>query len=236
MGGVSVIESPIPSKVNAINLGLSQAEPGPVVVMDADIRLQGKEVPGLVRAVERSGVLAAAPRAEMEYAPGTAWAVRAYYRLWFSMSYVREGMVGCGVYALSQSARERLGCLPDIIADDGYVRAMFAPHERCRVDGVVAIVRAPRTLPDLLKIKSRSRLGYFQLRQRFGSSLPGQNERSQHAGAWLSLLAQPSLWPCIPPYLYVNLRSKLRARRQLRSIGTYVWERDESARRPTGQS
>lgn len=228
--GVEVIESPIPSKVKAINLGLDAAQPGPVIVMDADIRLKGGGLGSLFDALARPGVLAAAPRAEMEYAPGTAWMVRAYYRLWFSMSYVSEGMVGCGVYALNQAGRERIGQLPDIIADDGYVRASFAPSERVRVDDVAALVRAPRTLRDLVKIKSRSRLGYFQLRHRCGGSLPGQNERPQHAGAWTSLLAKPSLWPCIPPYLYVNLIARRRARRQLESLASYVWERDESAR------
>jgi hypothetical protein len=139
-------------------------------------------------------------------------------------------MIGCGVYAQSQAGRERVGQLPEVIADDGFVRASFAPHERARADDVVAIVRAPRGLRELVKIKSRSRLGYFQLSQRFGGSLPGRNEKSQRASAWSGLLARPGLWPCVAPYLYVNLVSRRRARRQLRSLETYVWERDESAR------
>lgn len=231
--GVRVIESPVPSKVCAINLGLSQARPGSVAIVDADIRLGGEGVAGLMRALERPGVLAAAPVARMEYAPGTTWMVRAYYRVWFSLPYVSEGMVGCGVYALNAAGRERLGELPDVIADDGFVRGSFAPHERARADEVIAMVRAPRTLRDLVKIKTRSRLGYFQLSQRFRTSLPGRNEKSQHKSAWLGMLARPDLWLSIAPYLYVNVVSRRRARQQLQSLATYVWERDESAREGT---
>jgi len=228
--GVRVIKSPLPSKVAAINLGIQHARGEHVVVVDADIRLSGDGLRGLARALASPGVLAAAPRAEMEFAPGTSWFVRAYYRVWFSLPYVHEGMVGCGVYAVGAAGRARVFPLPNIIADDGFVRGSFAPGERVRVDTVIATVRAPRTLRDLIKIKTRSRLGGYQLTRRVAQRLPGQNERSQHGSLWLGMLARPHLWANTAAYLYVNLASRRRAKAQFARMESYVWERDESAR------
>jgi len=224
-----VIEISTASKVLAINVGLDGAAPGPVMVVDADVRLRGGGPDAMLNALRHPGVLAAAPVAEMEYAPGTAWAVRAFYRLWFSLPYVNEGMVGCGVYALSEAARERLGAIPEIIADDGFVRACFTPAERCRVDDVVAVIRAPRTLRDLIRIKTRSRLGSYQLSGLHDSRIASRPQ-TRRGRIWLGLLLSPQLWPCFPVYLIVNLAGRLRAKRQLNRLETYVWERDESTR------
>jgi hypothetical protein len=92
------------------------------------------------------------------------------------------------------------------------------------------VVRAPRKLQDLVKIKTRSRLGGYQLRARFGGRLPGQNERGRHTRAWLGVLGRPGLWIRLPAYLWVNALSRARAKRQLAGLASYVWERDESAR------
>lgn len=231
--GVRVIESPVPSKVAAINLGLEHASAEHVVVVDADIRLSGSGIRGLAEALASPGVLAVAPRAEMEFAPGTTWVVRAYYRVWFSLPYVREGMIGCGVYAVGAAGRGRVFPLPNVIADDGFVRGSFAPGERVRVDAAISTVRAPRALRDLIKIKTRSRLGGLQLAQKFKGSLPGQNERTQRQSALLAMLSQPHLWPDTVAYLFVVLVTRRRAKSQLARIDTYVWERDDSARVPS---
>jgi len=231
---VRVLESPVPSKVQAVNLGLAQARGEVTVCVDADIRLVGAGVAGLARALDAPGVLAAAPRADMDFAPGTSWAVKAYYRVWLSLPYVAEGMVGCGVYALNEAGRARIGTIPEIIADDGYVRASFAPHERVRVDDSVARVRAPRTLSDLIKIKTRSRLGGYQLNSTLGGRLPGHTEGAKYGSAWAGVLRSPGLWIDVLPYLLVNVVSRVRAKRQFRRLDTYVWERDESSRRVNG--
>lgn len=229
-GAADVIEIGTASKVLGIDLGLSKAAPGPVMVMDADVRLRGAGPEALLGALHHPEVFAAAPVAEMDYSSGASWAVRAFYRLWFSLPYVNEGMVGCGVYVLSEAARERIGLLPEVIADDGFVRACFAPAERCRVDDVVAVVRAPRTLRDLIRIKTRSRLGSYQL-ARLHDSRIATVPKTRRGHVWLGILLSPWLWPCLAVYVFVNLVGRWRARRQLMNrLDTYVWERDESTR------
>ena len=101
-------------------------------------------------------------------------AVRAYYRVWARLPYVREGMIGVGVYALSEEGRRRFAEFPEIIADDGYVRMLFSPSERVRVDDAPVRVYAPEGLSDLVRIKTRSRLGRYELRQRFPDLVAGE--------------------------------------------------------------
>ena len=98
---------------------------------------------------------------------GSSLAVRAYYRVWTRLPYVREGMIGVGVYALSEDGRRRFEAFPDVIADDGYVRTLFDPGERVRVDDAPVRVYAPERFSDLVRIKTRSRLGRYELGQRF---------------------------------------------------------------------
>ena len=74
-----------------------------------------------------------------------------------------RGMIGVGVYALSDDGRRRFGEFPDVIADDGYVRRLFDASERVRVDDAPVRVYAPARLSDLVRIKTRSRLGRYEL-------------------------------------------------------------------------
>ena len=62
------------------------------------------------------------------------WAVRAFYEVWSKLPYCRSGMIGSGVYALSEEGRRRFGRFPDITADDAFVRLHFKPAERRTVE------------------------------------------------------------------------------------------------------
>ena len=72
-------------------------------------------------------------------------------------------MIGVGVYALSEEGRGRFEEFPDVIADDGYVRMLFSSSERVHVDDAPVRVYAPARVSDLMRIKTRSRLGRYQL-------------------------------------------------------------------------
>ena len=159
---VTVIETDVASKVYAMNLGDEASQGFPRFYMDADVVLSPNDIREVERTLQSGGVLAAAPRMQMDFS-NASWAVRAVYRVWMALPYTRSGMMGVGVYALSEEGRRRFGRFPDIIADDGYIRVLFKPHERAAVDAARSIVKAPATLAGLIKIKTRSRLGGFQL-------------------------------------------------------------------------
>jgi hypothetical protein len=157
---------------------------------------------------------------------GCSWPVRAYYDIWLQLPYCRLGMIGSGTYALSEQGRARFERFPDIIADDGFVRALFTDEERGSVDAA-AIVRAPANLRNLIKIKTRSRLGGYELRTKYPEL--NRNESKDYRSALTQFIVKPLMWPRLFVYLYVNLRARQRARSQL-GRGKLVWERDESRR------
>ena len=224
---VTVLETDVASKTHALNLGDEVAQTYPRFYMDADVVLSPGDIREIARTLETGRAMAAAPRMEMDFSRA-GWGVRAFYRVWTALPYTRQGMMGVGVYALSQDGRRRFGTFPDIIADDGYVRVLFRPDERTAVNGATSIVSAPSKLADLIKIKTRSRLGGYQLAQRFPELL--ENDDKHYGRAIRDLLGRPSIWPSIPVYLFVNLMARRRARRQFQNIDRYVWERDESSR------
>jgi hypothetical protein len=195
--------------------------------MDADIELSPNAIPIMSSRLNETGALAAAPAMEMRFVD-SSWPVRAYYRVWQELPYVKEGMIGVGIYALSEEGRRRFDAFPPIIADDGYIRRLFKPHERICVEECRSIVTAPSSLWGLVKIKTRSRLGGYELSEKFPEL--SQNEPKDYASALRGLLRRPALWPALVVYAGVNLISRLRASKMHRRRAHDVWERDETSR------
>jgi hypothetical protein len=228
---VKVIETEIASKSHALNLGDQAASGFPRFYVDADVALPLEGLRAMAKVLQGGQALAAAPDVETVLLDGTSPGVRAFYRVWMNLPYVKEGMVGCGVYALSRQGRARFDEFPSLIADDGYVRLLFRPGERVKVEAAVCRVMAPKTVKDLIKVKTRSRLGVRELADRF-PELHGQSQQRKRYGAAIGwLLSQPTLYPGILPYLWVNLISTWRARRQAKALDRYAWERDDSSRK-----
>ena len=227
---VRVIETDIPSKSNALNLGDEVATRFPRIYLDADVILDLASIRRLSQALQRPGVLAAAPRVDTVFTPDCDWSVRAFYNFWMALPFVREGMMAAGAYAMNQAGRARFQRFPDVIADDGFCRLQFAPGERVEVADAVSRVVAPGRFSDLVKIRSRSRLGVYQLQARF-PELFAAERRSKRYGHTLSyVLKRFDLYPAAIPFVFITVLSRIRARRQRRLIGNYVWERDNSSR------
>jgi glycosyltransferase involved in cell wall biosynthesis len=229
--GVRVIETPRASKTAALNLGDGAVSGFPRFYVDADVTLPLASVRRIVARLAEGDALAAAPVLDVDVR-GSSAAVRAYYRIWKRLPYVREGMIGVGVYALSEEGRRRFAEFPEIIADDGYVRMLFGSGERVRVDGAPVRVYAPERLSDLVRIKTRSRLGRYELRQRFPDLVANERTTKSYRNAMGAIAVRPWLWPAAVIYAVVLVQSRRRARRQFTSIDDYVWERDQSSRGP----
>ena len=224
---IKCIETTVPSKANALNLGDAAANGSPRIYQDADVVLSLDAIRQLAQVLQSGRFLAVAPRMRMEFGEAS-WTVRAYYAVWQQLPYVKEGMIGTGVFALSEEGRARFGAFPQVIADDGYVRALFKTHERTTVDSSHSLVRAPVDLNGLLKIKTRSRLGGYELKIKFPELLG--NEEKNYGNAIFWLLRQIHLWPMISVYLYVNLKARIRAKKYFRTQGFTGWERDDTSR------
>ena len=224
---VQVLDLPEPSKVAALNAADRVARSFPRIYLDADVAIGGKHLNRVYAALE-GGALAAEPMPLLD-SGGASWPVRAYYRVWQALHGGQPGSVGSGLYGLSERGRARFEAFPRVIADDGYVRAHFGPGEIEWVTGAQSRVRTPRRLGDLIRIKTRSRLGNLELAQRFpelwaqkrasGGGLPGK-ARSLPLG----------LWPALVIYIPIQLWTRWRAKRFARDLAAYRWERDESSR------
>jgi glycosyltransferase involved in cell wall biosynthesis len=228
---VRVIETPIASKTAALNLGDARVSSFPRFYVDADVTLPLASVRRIAARLAEGRALAAAPVMNLDLR-GSSPAVRAYYRVWVRLPYVREGMIGVGVYALSDAGRRRFGEFPDVIADDGYVRMLFDASERIRVDDAPVRVYAPGGISDLVRIKTRSRLGRYELVERFPDLVAQERTTKSYGSAMGRIVVRPWLWPAATVYAAVVLQTRRRARKQLASAGDYVWERDRSSRRP----
>jgi glycosyltransferase involved in cell wall biosynthesis len=224
---VRVVETAVASKTAALNLGDEAATVFPRIYIDADVSI---DTDGLRKVAAALGgrVLAAAP-SQAPDCTRSSWPVKAFYDLWTCLPYVRGEMIGSGCYALSEEGRSLFGRFPDIIADDGFVRLQFQPDQRTAVAEARCAVIAPADLVSLIKIKTRSRLGGYELARKYPTLQA--NDQKKYGMGLAEVLRRPRLWACLPVYLFVNAVSRFRARHQLRSLASYVWERDETSRR-----
>lgn len=223
---VICLETEIASKANAINLAETVANSYPRVYLDADVFMNINSIEAIINLFNDDSCLAGSVEAKMDLS-NSSLAVRYFYDIWLSLPYCKAGMIGSGVYALSEEARSRFDKFPDIIADDGYVRAMFKESERHVTRGNYSTVTAPKNLMSVIKIKTRTRLGRYQLRDKFPNLL--RNEVKDFKGAFYELIFDFKLWPKLFVYLSVNMISRLRAKYQY-ATKQMAWERDESSR------
>lgn len=225
--GVRVIETPVASKTHALNLGDAAASGFPRFYADADVLLTADAVRCIARRLEEGPALAAAPSIRLNL-DGASWAVRAFYDVDSRLPSHREGIGGSGVYALTAAGRARFQRFPAITADDAFVRRQFTPAERVTVAEASSLVSPPRTLWGLVKIKSRSHLGNYEM-------AAGYPELSKNTGegngrALLRLALRPGMWPRLAVYALVKSLARLRAYRKHRAGVRGPWERDDTSR------
>lgn len=153
-----VLETPLPGKCHALNLGIARAEPGrPVICMDADLAVTGPELLALIALLQSGAALAACGHMEID-ARAASPVVRAWVRGWRLNPYFARGKFG-GLFALSPAAVARVFPLPEITADDEWIRRAFTPGEIAFVPDCRFVARAPRTLSTLVRVRCRSLRG-----------------------------------------------------------------------------
>ena len=227
-GGVKVVETPVGSKIHALNLGDKAVSSFPRFYLDADIQLSTKAIRDVANLLgEESPILVAAPRGIVN-CEGRPWMVRAFYKVWTKLPYFSEDMVGSGVYAFSRKGRARFDEFPQVTADDEFARHIVASHERKASPTSTFTINPPRTLADLLKIMTRTRAADYAFRAQFPEL---QRHGNTNARRSLRIIASsPSMWLYAPVYLAVMLIARRRAHQKLRKQQQAVWERDDSSR------
>ncbi len=129
---------------------------------------------------------------------------------------------------MSEAGRARFDEFPELISDDGFARLQFSPDERVTVESAHFEIRAPASLRDVIRVKTRSQKGIVQLHRLYPDLR--KNDQRDYGSSFRSLLREPRLWmPCLV-YLCVVLVTKARAYWMNYIGGLGDWERDESSR------
>jgi glycosyltransferase involved in cell wall biosynthesis len=225
---VQVLTMGAASKLRALAAGDRAASGFPRVYVDADVDLGTEDLRALAGALERPGLLAAAPERELVMT-GRAWPVRWHYDVWTRLPEVRQGLFGRGVIAFSQTGHARVNGLAPVIADDLAVSVAFKPSERAVVPEARVVIYPPRTVPDLLRRRVRIAEGVAQLERTPAapdSSLP----RTRRSDLLALARREPRVAPRVAVFLAVALGARLLARRSVRRNDYSSWQRDESSR------
>lgn len=223
--GVSVIESPIPSKARALALGDASVNTFPRLYVDGDVVLAAGDVQHLCAGLGGS-VHAVAPQRELRL-DKCALVVRAYYSVWQRLPGVRRELYGRGVLAVDEEGWTRIQDWPEVMADDLFVAMSFAPEERRVLSSAKVIIWPPRNYKDLLLRRIRIALGNAHL-----SRVGGSYVRTSGASA-VTLLRmaarEPKLAPCVLVFATTTLLARV-AGPLMRKRAAQSWLRDESSR------
>lgn len=223
-----VLDLPAPGKVGALNAGDEAATALPRIYLDADIELGPGALTALVTELSSEQPLIASPHIHFDLS-GADFVVRQFYRMFVATPYVRNGLVGLGVYGISAAGRARFGTFPELTADDLFVQRLFRADERRNTDGVFT-VQVPRTAKALLKVRTRVARGNAELA---GSNLDNESlDASATTGGTLGAVVQairrdPSMLPAAAAYVGITVLAR---RRAARAGAGRVWERDDSTR------
>jgi glycosyltransferase involved in cell wall biosynthesis len=218
---VDVLELGEASKTAAINAGLRAARGTDALLLDADIEIDTYAVRALVNALKAPAVEAAIGHMVIDV-QGASWPVRAFYRVWSRHPYLSNGKFAA-VIALTEDTINRIGELPPVVADDTYLRRQFSAENVAVVDEVSFRVRVPRTLPALIRVRSRVHRGNREIDRL--APRPSDIPREQVSNLAREILSRPALWVDAAWYLVVSIAARLFAH-----IDQNSWGRDLTSR------
>lgn len=228
---ITILDTPVPSKALALNMGDKNASHFPRFYLDADVLISPAAIKAIMDDMETDeAIYAASPYPRFDLSKST-WFVKAFYKIWqnnvFFLDDNRIG--GSGVYILSKEGHKKLGKIPNVINDDGYIDVFFTNENKRRIKDCFSLVKAPSTIIDVIKIKARGRIGLYQLNRKYPSLK--QSKIESHQKFILRMITMPNTWLELLVYLLSNLAIRVYASYLLsNSDNPYQWLRDESSR------
>lgn len=221
--GLTVVETEIPGKANALNLGDEAVSGYPRVYLDGDIALTASALSHLLEALSVDAPRVAAPKICFDTTDADP-IVQHFYRIFTQLPYASQGLVGLGVYALSRAGRARFNRFPDVTADDLFVQRLFSEEERIETSGQF-VVTTPRQWRDLVKVRIRAAQGARELANTMPAGEMGHETTRSTAGALVDLIRRkPAETRSALVYVLVTVAARLGFSRRT------DWQRDESSR------
>lgn len=215
------VSTGIGSKTNALNLAEEQIKFSlPCLYLDADVIISCESIVSLLNCAQRySYPVLVVPKLVMNI-ENSSFLVKQYYKYWLSTRYCLIEGYGRGMYVLNETARKAFDNFPDVISDDGFVRCVI-PNLRIIIDNNSTVtIKAPKNLIDLINIKTRSKLGNYQLRMLgYVPNIFSPNKNCKNIVDF-----------SVVSYFLINFISMIKAKFLLKKIHTYKWQKDYSNR------
>lgn len=169
--GVTVEEIVTPSKIAALRRGDELVAVFPRIYLDGDVELSTAAARALATALREEGVLAAGVPGHVR-ADDASLGARLFMEFRQRLPVMQGGIIGAGVYAMSQQGRARFGSWPEVTGDDQFVLRLFHPQERVTVSAHHTVVEAPADLRTIVRRGLRVRRGNRQLSRGGGGQQP----------------------------------------------------------------
>ena len=223
---VKLLETPVASKVDALNYADTEARYFPRIFLDADLSVSADSLRALISPLQDNKALASCGRMEIDASRSNV-AVKAFYRVWQYNSYFEQGKFG-GLFSVSERGHARITPFPHVVNDDELVRRKFCATDRAYVESCSFKMTAPLTLDGLIKIRLRAIRGTVQL-EKMGYANSDGTSLKRFSKFMARVIRKPSAWLSLPVYLllsgYIRCKGLL-----TRTKGSDSWERDETSR------
>jgi len=226
---VTVIEIPESSKVVALNAGDSAVSTFPRIYLDADSELSNHSAWSLLRkAADHSGPAIFSASVKFD-SSRCSFLIRSFTRCAQQTSFGEFGIIGRGVYALNAGGRSKFEEFPDLLNDDFFVASLFNAEEQVIDPCATVVVRQPRDVRALVRVRSRVYYGNWE------AGLERSRSVSPHQG-WRNLAyaarrarSTRALFD-LAVYAGLNFVAKRRAAKMIRSGLPPLWGRDNTSR------
>lgn len=159
-----VLELGAVGKIGALNAGDEAAKFGDRAYLDADVVVSKPLLDQIGRALASKRAVYASGRVRFARPKGII--SRLYANTYKRVPFMREGVPGCGFFAVNAAGRRRWRRWPEVVSDDTFARLCFAPSERI---GVPASYQWPivEGWANLVRVRARQDAGVRALRAAF---------------------------------------------------------------------
>lgn len=203
-----VFDMPPVGKAGAIRAAERLARFPARAVLDADTILGPDSLSALLRTIDTPEPVFVAGRLELPESPSRV--TRAYGRALMSLPYFGSGKTGAGFYAVSAAGRARWGELPDLIADDMFVRGHFSPEEM-RTTGEPYRWPLPDGWQAIVRVRRRQEVGLRELERQRPDLLHRGDRRGTNLRALLAQFVRKPLTMLVYAGLIAHARLSARA-------------------------
>lgn len=169
----TVLDIPASGKPGALDSGDAAATGACRVYLDADITCSPGLLAQIRAALDRPEAVYAS--GQLVVAPAKSWITQRFANLWSRLPFMIQDVPGAGLFAVNAAGRARWQSFPRIISDDAYVRLLFQPHERTRVDAPYLWPMA-EGFTTLVRVRRRQDTGIQEIAEKFPDLLANEGK------------------------------------------------------------